>query len=56
MGNPMGSDFENFSFINRMGSGLVLMMENGLNLDYEHLLAIKPDSAGTQRITKVFKA
>jgi hypothetical protein len=31
------------------------MMETGLGLAYEHLLAIKPDPAGIQRITKVFK-
>jgi hypothetical protein len=31
------------------------MMENRLNLAYEHLLAIKPGPGGTQRITEVFK-
>jgi hypothetical protein len=31
------------------------MVESGLSLAYGHLLAIKPDPAGIQKITKVFK-
>jgi hypothetical protein len=55
-GGELGSDFENFCFINRMGSRFVLAMESGMSLAYEHPLLIKPAPLEPKKLLKFSKS